>query len=95
MKDFVGRFAGFDWSWYMPSVEAYSGLMGTSEIGDGHVCGENAGRYFPDAGTIIKWIDQPSLVPFLAHVPDKDKIAFWGYVIGRDNLPQKYVALTI
>lgn len=30
------------------------------------VWGENADRYFPDADSITKWIDQPSLVPFKA-----------------------------
>ena len=50
---------------------------------DGHVWGENADRYFPDAEEMIKWIDQPSLVPFLAHVPDMAKKRFREYVIER------------
>jgi trans-aconitate 2-methyltransferase len=50
---------------------------------EGRVWGENADRYFADAEEMIKWIDQPSLVPFLAHVPDGAKVRFREYVIGR------------
>ncbi|MGO9110724.1 MAG: hypothetical protein ACLP9L_16000, partial [Thermoguttaceae bacterium] len=82
-ETFVVHFPGFEWPWYMPSVEEYSALMDASEMDDGRVWGENADRYFPDAEAMIKWIDQPSLVPFLAHVPDRDKTAFRGYVIKR------------
>jgi trans-aconitate methyltransferase len=32
---------------------------------------------------MTKWIDQPSLVPFLAHVPDRAKPRFREYVIKR------------
>jgi len=80
---FAAHFAGFDWPWYMPSVEEYSVLMEASGMVDGYVWGENADRYFPDAEEMIKWIDQPSLVPFLAHVPDMAKPRFREYVIER------------
>lgn len=33
------------------------------------VWGENADRYFPDEEAMVAWIDQPSLVPFLAALP--------------------------
>ncbi len=32
---------------------------------------------------MIKWIDQPSLVPFMAPVPEEDKAVFRRYVIER------------
>jgi trans-aconitate 2-methyltransferase len=80
---FAAHFAGFDWPWYMPSVEEYSALMEASGMVDGQVWGENADRYFPDAREMIKWIDQPSLVPFLAHVRDMAKPRFREYVIER------------
>ena len=81
--EFAVHFAGFDWPWYMPSVEDYSALVRASGLKNGRVWGENADRYFPDAQEMIKWIDQPSLVPFLAHVPERDKAAFREYVIKR------------
>jgi trans-aconitate 2-methyltransferase len=80
---FAGHFAGFDWPWYMPSVEEYSALVEASGLREGRVWGENADRYFPDATELIKWIDQPSLVPFLAPVPERDKAAFREHVIRR------------
>jgi trans-aconitate methyltransferase len=80
---FAVHFAGFDWPWYMPSVEDYSALVRASGLKNGRVWGENADRYFPDAKGMIKWIDQPSLVPFLAHVPERDKAAFRECVIQR------------
>ena len=30
---------------------------------------------------MIQWIDQPSLVPFMARVPERDKEAFRGFVV--------------
>ncbi|HMD70469.1 MAG TPA: methyltransferase domain-containing protein [Bryobacteraceae bacterium] len=83
LGEFAAHFAGFDWPWHMPSVEEYAALMEASGMHDGRVWGENADRYFPDAGEMIKWIDQPSLVPFLAHLPDMAKPRFREYVIGR------------
>jgi trans-aconitate 2-methyltransferase len=82
-QEFAVHFAGFDWPWYMPSVKEYSALMGAGGMDEGRVWGENADRYFADAEEMIKWIDQPSLVPFLAHVPDGAKVRFREYVIGR------------
>jgi trans-aconitate methyltransferase len=81
--EFAVCFAGFEWPWYMPSVEEYSALIDASGMGNGRVWGENADRHFPDADAMIKWIDQPSLVPFLAHVPDEAKPRLREYVIGR------------
>jgi len=82
-EEFAVHFAGFDWPWYMPSVEEYLALMEASGMGYGRVWGENADRYFPDRDAMIRWIDQPSLVPFLAHVPDGVKPHFREHVIGR------------
>lgn len=45
--------------------------------------GENADRFFPDAETMIRWIDQPCLVPFLPCVPLPDREAFRAEVIER------------
>jgi trans-aconitate methyltransferase len=55
--------------------------MDGSGLDSRRVWGENADRYFQDAPEMIKWIDQPSLVPFLAHVPDGMKPRFREYVI--------------
>jgi len=77
-------FAGFEWPWYMPTVDQYSRLAGSSRLRDVRVWGENADRNFPDAEAMIRWIDQPSLVPFLALVADPAvKASFRDFVVKR------------
>ena len=81
--EFTSYFAEFEWPWYMPSVEEYRALVEHCELHDARVWGENADRYFPDEEMMIGWIDQPSLVPFLVHVPTADKDAFRTFVVRR------------
>lgn len=76
-------FSGFEWPWYMPSIDEYDCLAGSSGLRDVRVWGENVDRYFPDAEAMIRWIDQPSLVPFLALVADPAKDSFRDYVVRR------------
>jgi len=84
LKDrFIGHFVTFDWPWYMPSVDEYSALLDSCGFSHGLVWGENADRYFEDEEAMVRWIDQPSLVPFLAVVPQQDKDAFREFVVGR------------
>ncbi|MBU4262257.1 MAG: methyltransferase domain-containing protein [Proteobacteria bacterium] len=80
-EEFLVYFADFVWPWYMPTIEEYRLLSEKSELRDVKVWGENADRFFPDTKALIGWIDQPSLVPFLACVADKDKTAFRQYVV--------------
>jgi trans-aconitate methyltransferase len=42
-----------------------------------------ADRFFPDVEAIVKGVDQPNLVPFLAHVPETDRGAFRDVVVRR------------
>jgi trans-aconitate 2-methyltransferase len=83
LKKFRIYFAGFEWPWYMPSVDEYKCLAGSSELRDVRVWGENADRFFADAEAMIRWIDQPSLVPFLAHIADPVKDSFRNVVVSR------------
>lgn len=83
LNGFAAHFANFEWPWYMPSVDEYLALVETSGLHEARVWGENADRHFPDEETMIQWIDQPSLVPFLAHVPAQDKDAFRAFVVRR------------
>jgi len=57
--------------------------MDASGMDNARVWGENADRHFPDADAMIKWIDQPSLVPFLALLPDRARAPFREGVIRR------------
>lgn len=81
--EFSAHFAAFEWPWTMPAVDAYLEIARSSGLREVRVWGENADRYFPDEGALIRWIDQPSLVPFLPRVADRDREAFRSYVIRR------------
>ena len=82
-EEFLPYFAAFEWPWYMPSVDEYESLAESSGLRDVRIWGENADRFFPDANAMIRWIDQPSLVPFLAHVADPAKDSFRDFVVSR------------
>ena len=83
LEGFVCDFAEFEWPWYMPSIDEYREVIESSALREGQVWGENADRYFPNEEAMIGWVDQPSLVPFLAHVAVQDKDAFRDYVVTR------------
>ena len=74
-------FADFEWPWFMPSKAEYKGLTRNAGFSEVMISEENADRYFADADEMIRWIDQPSLVPFMQCVPDKVKKKFRDEVI--------------
>lgn len=80
-EEFSRYFSDFSWPWYMPAIDEYAQLVHESELKAAKVWGENADRYFPDTDTMIGWVDQPSLVPFLACVPEPHKAVFREYVV--------------
>jgi trans-aconitate 2-methyltransferase len=47
------------------------------------VWGEKADRFFQDAEALIRWIDQPSLIPFLPRVSEQERASFRADVINR------------
>jgi trans-aconitate methyltransferase len=67
----------------MPPVNEYQALAENSGLQNVQVWGENADRHFPDEEAMIRWIDQPSLVPFLAYVGEQKKDAFREFVVHR------------
>ena len=81
--DFAHYFKHFEWPWYMPSVPEYRKLAATSQLREVQVWGENEDRFFPDADTMVGWVDQPSIVPFLAQVADPDQESFRSFVVRR------------
>ena len=83
LPEYAGYFESFEWPWYFPSIDDYVKLMGQSHFQDFKVWGENADRFFPDKAALIGWIDQPSLVPFMAAIPDIDKPVFRDYVVSK------------
>ncbi len=83
LSRYTKYFTDFEWPWYMPSVEEYEKLIRQFPFADVRVWGENADRFFPDTDAMIKWVDQPSLVPFLDRVEQRDKAAFRQRVVDR------------
>lgn len=83
LEEFAAGFKAFAWPWYMPTVEAYEALVRRCGLGELRVWGEQADRFFPEAETMTRWIDQPSLVPFLPQVEASMRNRFREYVVGR------------
>ncbi len=74
-------FQSFEWPWFMPTISQYEELVSKHNFGEYKVWEENADRYFKSKDEMIKWIDQPSLVPFLKFLPDTIKEEFRNEVI--------------
>ena len=81
LPSFANYFEEFTWPWYMPTVEDYRTLVKGAGFHNTEVWGENADRFFPDTEALIKWVDQPSLVPFMACIADQDKASFREFVV--------------
>jgi trans-aconitate 2-methyltransferase len=80
-SEYAAYFRAFGWPWYMPTVEKYQQLVNQFPFQEVQVWGENADRYFPDVEAMVRWIDQPSIVPFLECVADRDKERFRNRVV--------------
>jgi trans-aconitate 2-methyltransferase len=74
-------FEDFAWPWFMPTLGEYEDLMRRSEFRETRVWLENADHFFPDAQALTRWVDQPSLVPFLAHLGADPKQSFRDFVV--------------
>lgn len=74
-------FTDFEWPWYMPAKTAYEALATRSGFSKITIEEENADRYFADTDEMIRWIDQPSIVPFIKCVAEDMKETFRQEVI--------------
>lgn len=74
-------FQHFEWPWFMPCKTEYEELASSVGFRQFSVTEEIADRTFADADEMIRWIDQPSLVPFIQYVPEEKKEAFRKEVI--------------
>ena len=78
---FTEYFRTFEWPWFMPSKAQYKGLIDSVGFSKVEIIEENKDRYFSNADEMIRWIDQPSIVPFIERVPDEKKESFRKEVI--------------
>jgi trans-aconitate 2-methyltransferase len=74
-------FKKFEWPWYMPTIEEYENIVRPLSFSEIKIWGENADRLFPDQESIIGWINQPSIVPFLDYIEASKKESFRTFVI--------------
>jgi trans-aconitate 2-methyltransferase len=82
-KDYAKYFSEFDWPWYMPKVDGYRALLDDVAFTEKSVWSENADKHFESAEAMTKWIDQPSLVPFLGYIASKDRQQFRDVIVER------------
>lgn len=83
VREYSTSFSEFDWPWYMPAVEEYRFLLDEIAFTEKRVWSENGDRHFESAEAMTKWIDQPSLVPFLGYVAEEDRKRFRDIVVKR------------
>lgn len=74
-------FQDFVWPWFMAPPAEYQSLLDASPFHGGTIMVEKIDRYFSDADDMIKWIDQPCIVPFLMPLPDSMKEAFRSEIV--------------
>ena len=80
-EKYAHYFNDFIWPWFMPSKEQYEAIIEPVGFSKIEIVMENKDRYFSDVDEMIKWIDQPSIVPFIKCIPDNMKESFRKEVI--------------
>ena len=73
---FAAAFNDFQWPWYMPAGEEYDELVRSAGFREAKVWSENKDRWFDNSDVMIRWVDQPCLIPFLAVLPPADRQRF-------------------
>ncbi len=81
LDEYKKFFKHFEWPWYMPSIEEYKKLVKPFSLSEIKIWGEKADYLFPDSESIVGWINQPSIVPFLKLLPENQKELFRNFVI--------------
>ncbi len=78
-------FQNFEWPWFMPTKLQYEKLLANSGFSVYAITEVNRDRSFSTEDKLINWIDQPSIVPFIKHIPDGLKDVFRQEVIEEMN----------
>lgn len=63
-------FQNFKWPWFMPTKLQYKKLLANSGFPVYTITEVNRDRSFTTEDKLIKWIDQPCIVPFIEYIPD-------------------------
>lgn len=79
--DYRGYFENFEFPWFFPSKKQYEKMISNVGYSDFAITEVNRDRFFETPDAMMKWIDQPCIVPFLERIPDRVKDTFRGTVI--------------
>ena len=79
--EYAVYFDRFQWPWYMPIADEYESLLERFDFRETRVWAKHADRHFADAKEMTRWIDQPSIVPFLRCIDRADKQIFRNAVV--------------
>lgn len=79
-------FRDFTWPWNMPDAGTFAKELAEAGFSGADVAVRELETVFPGDGALIAWIDQPSIVPFLEHLPPDLKEPF------RDAVTERTVA---
>ena len=82
-REYADTFCEFDWPWYMPTVREYQVLLDEVPFEEKKVWSTDADRHFESAEAMTRWIDQPSLVPFLSCLTGPSRRRFRDIVVQR------------
>ncbi len=66
---FLEAFARFRWPWFFPTLAEYEVLLSAAAFSEWRAWLERKDQRFPNAESIIGWIDNPCLIPFLGALP--------------------------
>lgn len=77
------HFENFAWPWFMPRLSEYEEMVKHHKFRESRVWAEKADRNFTTIDDMVKWIDQPSIVPFLKYLPQEKKQGFRDEVVRR------------
>ncbi len=80
-EEYRQYFKEFEWPWYMPSREDYAKIVAASGFSSSSISEVNRDRFFSDADEMIRWIEQPSIVPFIKVLPEGVKEKFRDEVV--------------
>lgn len=75
-SNYAKYFENIEWPWFMPSKGQYTELISTTGFSTYTIKEVNRDNYFPNSSEMIKWIDQPCIVPFIKYIPDELKETF-------------------
>jgi trans-aconitate methyltransferase len=80
--EYAASFNGFEWPWYMPGTEEYKKHFIGTGFKSISTWLEDAGKEF-DTDKLTKWIDQPSILPFLPALKPELRQGFRDSVVAR------------